>query len=283
MRFWITIFLLSTVVVSCDYFRAPKKPKAIARVGESYLFQDDIVDLVPKGTSKKDSIAIVKAFIDRWATQKLLFEAAERNIGKDKTNEFNALIDQYKVDLYTKDYIESLVIRQIDTVVTEVQIEEYYAKNKQYFKNSSELVKLRYINLVKENPKFAKIKSKFSSFTKKDRKELEQLAVQFKSYAFNDSIWVDINQVYEKIPFINLENKQKYISSGMNFQYPDSTTVWLVKVNNVLPKDSPTPLEFLKPTIKQIIINNRKLDLINTIEKEITNDAIKDNKYEIYK
>ena len=283
MRFWITIFLLSTVVVSCDYFRAPKKPKAIARVGESYLFQDDIIDLVPKGTSKKDSIAIVKSFIDRWATQKLLFEAAQRNIGKDKVSEFSALIDQYKVDLYTKDYIESLVIRQIDTVVTEVQIEEYYAKNKQYFKNSSELVKLRYINLVKENPKFAKIKSKFSSFTKKDRKELEQLAVQFKSYAFNDSIWVDINQVYEKIPFINLENKQKYISSGMNFQYPDSTTVWLVKVNNVLPKDSPTPLEFLKPTIKQIIINNRKLDLINTIEKEITNDAIKDNKYEIYK
>ena len=283
MRFWITIFLLSTMVVSCDYFRAPKKPKAIARVGESYLFQDDIVDLVPKGTSKKDSIAIVKSFIDRWATQKLLFEAAQRNIGKDKVSEFNALIDQYKVDLYTKDYIESLVIRQIDTVVTEVQIEAYYAKNKQYFKNSSELVKLRYINLVKENPKFAKIKSKFSSFTKKDRKELEQLAVQFKSYAFNDSIWVDINQVYEKIPFINLENKQKYISSGINFQYPDSTTVWLVKVNKVLPKDSPTPLEFLKPTIKQIIINNRKLDLINTIEKEITNDAIKDKKYEIYK
>jgi hypothetical protein len=109
------------------------------------------------------------------------------------------------------------------------------------------------------------------------------LAVQFKSYAFNDSIWVDINQVYEKIPFINIENKQKYISSGMNFQYPDSSRVWLVKVNKVLPKNSATPLEFLRPTIKQIIINNRKLKLINTLEKEITNDAIKDNKYEIYK
>jgi hypothetical protein len=283
MKSWISIFLLAALVVSCDYFKAPKKPKAIARVGESYLFQDDIADLVPKGTSKKDSIAIVKSFIDRWATQKLLFEAAERNITNDKVAEFNTLIEQYKIDLYTKDYIESLVIRQIDTVVTDVQIEDYYGKNKQYFKNSSELVKLRYINLVKENPKFAKIKSKFSSFTKKDRNELEQLAVQFKSYAFNDSIWVDINQVYEKIPFINLENKQKYISSGINFQYPDSTTVWLVKVNKVLPKDSPTPLEFLKPTIKQIIINNRKLELIKTIEKEITNDAIKDNKYEIYK
>ena len=271
------------MVSSCDYFKAPREPKAIARVGKSYLYESDIVNLVPKGTSKQDSIAIVKSFIGRWATQKLLFEAAEKNIGKDQLDEFNVLIEQYKVDLYTKAYLENLVIRQVDTLVTDDQIVDYYNKNKQYFKNSSELVKLRYINLVKENPKFAKIKSKFSSFTKKDKKELEQMAVQFKSYAFNDSIWVDINQVYEKIPFINLENKQKYVSSGMNFQYPDSTTIWLVKINNVLPKDSATPLEFLKPTIKQIIINNRKLELINNLEKEITNDAIKDNKYEIYK
>jgi hypothetical protein len=247
------------------------------------LYQEDVKDVVPKGTTKKDSLAIIKSFINQWATKKLLFEAAERNLSNDKVSEFNVLMDQYKVDLYTKAYIEELVIRQVDTLVTEKQIVDYYEKNKQYFKNPAELVKLRYINLVKENPKFAKVKSKFSSFTKKDKKELEQLAVQFKSYAFNDSIWVDINQVYEKIPFINIENKQKYISSGMNFQYPDSSTVWLVKVNKVLPKNSATPLEFLRPTIKQIIINNRKLKLINTLEKEITNDAIKDNKYEIYK
>ncbi len=283
MKFLIPIILLSFLVTSCDYFKPPKEPKAIARVGKSYLYESDILNLVPKGSSKEDSLAIVKSFIDRWATKKLLFEAAEKNIEKDQIEVFNDLIEQYKVDLYTKDYLENLVIRQIDTLVTDVQIEDYYVKNKQYFKNSTELVKLRYINLVKENPKFAKIKSKFSSFTKKDKKELEQMAVQFKSYAFNDSIWVDINQVYEKIPFITIDNKNQYILSGKNFQYPDSTTVWLVKVNHVLPKDSSTPLEFLKPTIKQIIINNRKLELINTLEKEITNDAIKDKKYEIYK
>ena len=283
MKFWCSIVLLHTVVASCDYFSAPKEPKAIARVGKNYLYQEDILDVVPEGTSKKDSIAIVKVFINQWATQKLLFEAAERNLSNDKVAEYNALMEQYKVDLYTKAYIEELVIRQVDTLVTEEQIVVYYDKNKQYFKNASELVKLRYINLVKENPKFAKIKAKFSSFTKKDKKALEQLSVQFKSYAFNDSIWVDINQVYEKLPFLTEENKNKYISNGSNFQYPDATTLWLVKVNKVLPKDSATPLEFLRPTLKQIIINNRKLELVNTIEKDITNDAINDKKYEIYK
>jgi hypothetical protein len=276
------VFVFS-IVASCDYFSVPKEPKAIARVGKNFLYQEDVKDVVPKGTTKKDSLAIIKSFINQWATKKLLFEAAERNLSNDKVSEFNVLMDQYKVDLYTKAYIEELVIRQVDTLVTEKQIVDYYEKNKQYFKNPSELVKLRYINLVKENPKFAKIKAKFTSFTKKDRKGLEELAVQFKSYAFNDSIWVDINQVYEKLPFLTEENKNKYISNGSYFQYLDSTTLWLVKVNKVLPKDNATPLEFLKPALKQIIINNRKLELVNTIEKEITNDAINDKKYEIYK
>lgn len=283
MKQLVQIIFIAVLVSSCDYFSAQKDPKAIARVGKNYLYQEDLLNLVPSGTSKKDSSAIVKSFIDRWATQKLLFEASERNISQAKITEFNALINQYKVDLYTKAYLEELVIRQVDTMVSDAQIETYYNDNKQFFKNPSELVKLRYINLVKENPKFANIKAKFSSFTKKDRKTLEQQAIKFKSYAFNDSIWVDINQVYEKLPFLNIENKNKYITSGSNFVYPDSTTVWLVKVNKVLPKDSPTPHEFLKPTIKQIIINNRKLELVYTLEKEITNDALKDKKYEIYK
>ena len=50
------------------------------------------------------------------------------------------------------------------------------------------------------------------------------MAVQFKSYAFNDSIWVDINQVYEKIPFINIENKQKYIIKAR--EYNKSVANW---------------------------------------------------------
>ena len=275
--------VLVLVVSSCSYFKKPQEPEAVARVGDVYLYKSDIKDLVPKGTSANDSVAIVKSYIGRWATQNILYNAAEYNLSDSQLEGFTDLINQYRVDLYTKAYLEELVKQQIDTVVTEAQINSYYGLNKQYFKNSSELIKLRYINLVKENQKLDKIKAKFSSFTKNDKKDLQEQAIQFKSYAFNDSMWVDINQVYEKLPFINVNNKEEYIVSGKNFQYPDSTTVWLVKVNSVLSKNEATPLQFLRPTIKQVIINNRKLELVKTIEKEITNDAIKNNKYEIYK
>jgi hypothetical protein len=276
-------YILFFTLVACDYIKKTQEPEAVARVGDEFLFRSDLQNLVPNGASKEDSIAIVKSFIDRWATQKLLFEAAEINLNKTKVDELNQLIQQYKVDLLTNAYLEELIIRKVDTVVSNDEITQYYEANKQFFKNPNELVKLRYINLVKENPKFEKIRAKFNSFTPKDKNELAEMAIQFKSYAFNDSIWVDVNQVYQKLPFINADNKEKYISNGMSYQYPDSTTVWLVKVKQVLPKDNPTPLLFLRPTIKQVIINKRKVELIKTIENEITNDAFKNNKYEIYK
>jgi hypothetical protein len=276
-------YILFFTFFACDYIKKPQEPESVARVGDDFLFRSDLQNLVPNGTSKEDSIAIVKSFIDRWATQKLLFEAAELNLNSEKVDELNQLIKQYKVDLFTNAYLEELIIRKIDTVVSNDEINQYYEANKQFFKNPNELVKLRYINLVKENPKFEKIRAKFNSFTPKDKNELAEMAIQFKSYAFNDSIWVDVNQVYQKLPFINADNKEKYISNGISYQYPDSTTVWLVKVKQVLPKDNPTPLQFLRPTIKQVIINKRKVELIKTIENEITNDAFKNNKYEIYK
>lgn len=271
------------VFFSCGKESITNEADAIARVNNVYLYASDLENLVPAGTPKKDSIAIVKDFINRWATQQLLIDNANTNISKSKKKELDELINQYKIDLYSKAYLEQLVLTKIDTVITSEEIEKYYNTNKNNFKANSPLVKLRYINLVKGNNKFNSINAKFSSFKSKDKKELKNLAIQFKNYAFNDSVWVDIDQVYQNLSFVNQDNWAKYIDAGISYQYVDASSVWLVKVKDVIPKNSVVPLSYISPTIKQIILNKRKTDLINKIQTEITNDAIKDNDFEIFK
>ena len=281
MKFITALFLL--LLISCNYFKSAKEPKAIARVDNDFLYEKDVASLIPKGTSKEDSIIIVHNFINQWAREKLLYETSIKNLNSQESLKFDELIEQYKVDLYTKAYLEQLVYAKIDTVISQKDIESYYEKNKIFFKTESELVKLRYIYLVKDNPNLDNIKSKFTSFTKKDKKALQEMSIQFKNYALNDSIWVNINQVYERIPFINVSNKETYISSGINFQYADCTDIWLVKVNQVLPKNTIPPIQYLTPTLKEVILNERKKQFIKNIEQDILKDAIKNNKYEIYK
>ncbi|TBX70456.1 hypothetical protein EZL74_04590 [Flavobacterium silvisoli] len=276
------LFLL-LMACSCNYFKPEQKPESIARVGKSYLYKSDIAKLVPAGTSKQDSILMVRDFIDRWASQKLLIDAAERNLSETKKTEFNALIRQYKVDLYTKAYIDEVVKNTVDTVVSQDELKKYYNENKENFKTTGTLVRMRFINLAKDNPRFTTISNKFFDYNKKDKKFWETYALQFKSFALNDSVWIDMSQVYVKLPVINPGNRDEYIRAGKKIQIQDNNDVYLIKVTNVIDKNQISPFEYIKPTLKEVILNKRKLELIKKFEKEITDDAIKNKDYEIYK
>ena len=271
------------LLLSCTMFQPDAKPKSVARVADSYLYREDLKGLVPAGTSKQDSILIVRGFMDRWASQKLLIKAAERNLGNEQKEAFNTLIRQYKIDLYTKAYLEELVKREVDTVVSEAELEKYYKENKENFRTTGILVRLRYINLPKDHPKFATIRGKFQDFRKSDKKFWDTYQLQFRNSALNDSVWVEMNQIYRKLPFITPDNRDTYISPGISFEKADGENVYLVRILNVIDKNQISPYVYVKPTLQQVILNRRKLELIKKIEKEITDDAIKDKDYEIYK
>lgn len=281
IKFLFLIVIIS--IVSCKKEASQTDNFAIARVNNSKLYREDIKDLVPVGTSKKDSVIIVKDFIDRWASQKLLFNAAEVNLSDEKQKELINLVDQYKKDLYTKAYIEQLVYKSFDTIVNDQELNEYYEKNKENFKTNSALVKMSYVQIYKSNPKLTALTNKFVNSSKENKEAIRNSAIEFKSYAFNDSIWIDMNQVYEKLPFINIENKEKYLVKGKTIKFADSTDVYLIKTSNFIERNQVSPFQYIKPTLKKVILNNRKIELINKFQKDITTDALKDKKYEIYK
>lgn len=273
----------SILLTACTLFNSNLKTKAIARVNSDYLYIEDIINLVPPGISKEDSIVIVRSFIDRWASKKLLIKVAEVNLNSTKKATFDTLIQQYKIDLYTKAYLEEIVKRTTDTVITDKELKNYYQENKENFKTNGTLVRLRFINLKKDNPRYELIKNKFFDFRKSDKKFWETYSMQLNSFAFNDSIWTELSQVYLKLPFINPDNLDDYIVTGKSIQQSEAGNSYLVKISNVIDKNQIAPFEYLKPTLKEVLLNKRKLELIKKIEKEITDDAIKDKKYEVYK
>lgn len=276
------ILLLLVAVTSCKFFKETDDRIRVARVNDTYLYYDDIKDLVTEGTSKEDSTLLVQNFIKRWATQQLLVDGAKLNLSQSQQDAFDKLVVQYKNDLYTKAYIEALVERNIDSTVTQEEAEEYYNANKDVFKLNEELIKFRYIHVNQNIIDFKNIEQKFKRFNNEDKKQLDSISIQFKSYSLNDSIWIKVSQVINKIPVINAENKNELLKKSNFVQLKDSLGVYLMQINDVLLRNDTAPLEYVKPTIDQIVINKRKLELIKELEKDITKDAIKNNQFEIY-
>jgi hypothetical protein len=255
----------------------------VARVNDAYLYIEDISDLASEGTTKEDSTLLVQNFINRWATQQLLIDGAKLNLSDAKQETFNKLINQYRNDLYTKAYLEALVKRSIDTLVNDDEASVYYNENKEAFKLNEELIEFRYVHLEKNMLNFRRIEEQFKRFEPKDKKELDSVAIQFKSYSLNDSIWVKVTQVIDKIPVLHSENKDELLKKSNFIQLKDSLGVYLMQINDVLLRNDTAPLEYVRPTIDQIVINQRKLELIRRLEKDITKDAIKNKQFEIYK
>lgn len=279
----ISIACLVLSLTSCDYFSKKENPRAIARVVNDYLYEEDIKNLISDKVTPEDSVLIVRNYIDRWASQKLLIEASELNLSAEQKTEFDKLVSQYKIELYTKAYLEQMVKRSIDTVISNEEVKQYYDENKANFKTNTILAKLRYIKVPKEHQKLNQIKEKFFNPKKADQQFWDTYLMQLNSAAMNDSVWVDAYQIYQKVSFINSDNVDQYIQSGKKYEYDEGESMYFVKINAVLPENEISPLSYIEPTIRQIILNKRKLEFIKKIEKEITNDALKNNKYEIYK
>jgi hypothetical protein len=270
------------VFASCDFFKKKDDRKPIARVNESYLYKEDVEDVVPEGASKQDSTILVNAYINRWARQLLLMDGALLNLSENKQSDFSKLVEQYKNDLYTKAYLEGLVKKKIDTMVPLNEAKVFYEANKESFKLNDELLQFRYVSLPLNPIDLDSIKKRFKRFEAKDKRYLDSISVQFKSYSLNDSLWVKLSQIAEKIPVINAENKNQLLKKSNYVQLKDSLNLYLVQVNNVRLQNDYAPLEYVKPSIKQIVINKRKLELIKQLENDITKDAIKNNQFQIY-
>ncbi len=273
--------LLILTLVSCGYFTEETQKDAIARVNNEYLYSSDLQGLVSEGTSKEDSIQIVNGFITRWATQHLLINKALVNLSQDKQDNFQELVQEYKNDLYTEAYKNQIVLNQIDSTVSMAELKEFYDANRDNFKLNDQLLKVRYIQLDNKNDNVAQTREKLSRYNTKDKKQLQELAFQFTTYNFNDSIWVQKDVLLEALPVI--QGKESQVLNKSNFtQLQDSLGIYLVKIENVLNPNDVAPLSYVRGTITQIILNKRKLELIKKLETDITKDAIKNNEFEIY-
>ncbi|MEJ6791931.1 MAG: peptidyl-prolyl cis-trans isomerase [Lacinutrix sp.] len=274
--------VIAFTFASCDYFKPVETENAIARVNESYLFSSDIEKILPDNYTKEDSTVLVNSYINNWATEQLLVQGATLNLEDKTREEYNNLIEQYKNDLFSKAYLEALVYRDLDTIVSSIEVTKYYEENKQAFKLNEDLIKFRYINIDENRLDFNDVKQKFKRFNTKDKQELNEIAIQFKSYSLNDSVWIRLDQVITKIPTVTTDNKNELLKKSNFIQSKDSLGLYLMQINDVLLRNDEAPPEYVRPTIKQIVVNKRKLELIRQLKKDITKDAIKNKQFEIY-
>ena len=282
---YLNTFLIITFIVltTCDFPKVKDNIQPLARANDVLLLKDDIDFSFIDGATKSDSIIFVQNVINDWATNQLLIDGAIQNLNDETQFEFEQLVQQYKIDLYSSAYLEALVGNNLDSLVSYEELQDVYLLNKELFTLKEDLLKLRYININTSLSNLNEVKKMFKRFNSDDRSELDSISIQFNSLYFRDTIWIKKEDVISKIKPLELGFNKVLLKKSNFIEIKDSLGLYLIKINEVLQRGKPAPVEYVSPTIKQIVINNRKLNLIRKLKSDIVNDAIKNKKFETFK
>ena len=98
----------------------------------------------------------------------------------------------------------------------------------------------------------------------------------------NDSIWVQSYQFFNRLPLIREKRYKNFLKNNTFFELQDSLEVYLVVIEEVVLRNELAPMEYVKPTLKQILINKRKLELMRQFDREIIEEGFRQKSYELY-
>ena len=285
------LVLLLTVTLGCDEIKniyndlitkkITEQETAIARVHEQYLYLKDIERIVPRGTSSQDSVSFVNRYIESWIRKQLMLSKAGE-IDMDKV-EIERKIQDYQYALIVYEYQKNHIKENLDTTITVKEIEQYYKANLANFELKQNIIKGRFIKIPIDAPKTDQVKKWVKSEANEELKELKSYCFRFATlYSLEDSIWFNFDEVIQNTPFKSIPNKIQFLHNNRYIEAEDSNFVYILKINDYEITDQISPLEFVKETIKNIIINRRKVELIRNLEESIYKGAKLNLEFEIY-
>jgi len=273
-------YFLLLLFYSCS-FSTNEESSAVARVGENYLFSSYLKTQIGPSYNG-DSIQITNRMIDDWAEQLLYLMKAEINLSSTEKKRLDELVRTYRNDLYVKTYKDMAIRSQLDSVVELEEIQAYFEQNKVNFRTNKDLLRGRYVRVRNENYNLRMIRRSLKRFNDDDKVFLDSIALQFTTYSMNDSIWVRASQFFNRLPSISESRYKKFLKNETFFELQDSLEVYLVVVEEVVLRNNLAPLEYVMPTLKQILINKRKLELMRQFDREIIEEGLRQNNYEVY-
>jgi hypothetical protein len=281
-KLYIFLFSFSSIflLVSCSS-KEEAKEKAVARVFDTELYPSNFENVVPYGIKGKDSIELVKKYIQQWVQDELVLQYAKSNLTEEQLN-IEKEVEEYRKNLIIYNYQKELISQKLDTVVQAGEIEKYYNTYSSNFILKDNIAHVYYIKLNKKTPGIEKVKRWYVSNNPKDIDNLRSFCIQFaENYFLDDNTWLLFDDILKEVPIENY-NTELLLKNNTNIELADSSFVYFLRIKGYKIKNSVSPLSFERDNIKNIIINKRKLQLIDEMKREVYNHALDNNDFEIF-
>lgn len=272
----ISLMVATLWVVSCrelpDYLVGDN---VIARVGREDLTREDIAATLPAALTGEDSVAYVKAYVDKWFVRQLkieeaaaLFESSEQDIEK--------LVEDYRQSLLTSRVDQHYIDQRMEKEVTDEQIAEYYNAHKSDFTLDRTLVKgrvLRFDAAFRQSKKLKEQMKKALASAEAEKSFSDVCEKQGFELIDNRAEWVNFSDFLAHLPVLAAEDNEPLLDKLGVQEMKMGKDCYYFDFTSVCRKGNVAPLEVVADNIRRILLTRRRAEVIRTHEEEIFRTA----------
>lgn len=279
-----SILIFSVLLIGgCQYFqpKVEEKQKIVARVGDKELTEENLQELSPSNLSKADSATFAEKFITDWVKKQLMIKRAEEAIDFNEARIQSKVLD-YQYALMVHELEQKYIDANIDEEVSESEIEEYYSEKSQNFILRQNLAKCIYFKVPTSAPNVWRLRRALKNYPA-DTTQIWEYANEHAVKAFTeDSVWVKFDEVLLETPLKEVTDKVDFLKRNSSVEVSDEEFIYFLRIFEYKVIGEIAPLEFIRESVADIIINKRKITLKKNLEKRIYEEAQQTNAFEIY-
>lgn len=275
IRYYIVI-IVGLFVASCEevaFLKLGEKDDPIAVVGESSLYMEDLKNISFQGMTASDSVEFLKAHVNKWVVTQLKKEKSHQLMTEQELEDIERKIEDYRNSLLTFSY-ERALAAEVDTLVTEAQLNDYYNENRSKYRLIGPVVKAKIVAYPKSYKQKVKLKKIVVSNDEDAYYDLVDMSkkgdLEFYDYTKE---WFYFKDILQKIPFS--DNKvDELLKRDKFWDIADEEVNYMVSIQHYLLTGDYVPQEMVEGRLKSAIINGRRKDFIEQMEDTLLINSI---------
>lgn len=271
------------LLMGCQYLQ-PKQVEEVqivARVGEKELTLTSLNELTPSNLSAADSATFAEKFVMDWVKKQLMIKRAEEAIDFNEARIQNKVLD-YQYALMVHELEKKYIDANLDEDVSEIEISSYYDEKSENFVLRENLAKCIYFKIPSNAPNIWRLRRSLRNYPG-DTAQIWSYTDEHAVNAFiEDSVWVKFDEVLKETPLKDVSDKAAFLKTNSSVEVSDEEFTYFLKIFEYKTIGEIAPLEFIKESVADVIINKRKISLKKELEKKIYEEAEQTNAFEIY-
>jgi hypothetical protein len=238
---------------------------------------EELRERIPNNISAEDSTALAQEIIQSWLKDALVLQEAEKMSDEEKLS-VERRIEDYRKSLLIYSFEQDWIKKNMDTVVTNEQIQSYYDSNKSALKVNEHFLKLKYCALPENTEDTQKMTDAFSS---EDGATWEAFCQQAGAKYYNKpDVFMNWEQFAKLIPMAIADRSVFLSQTTSTQQIVLNGEIFWFKVSSFLLPGDQAPLEMVRNNIASILLNIRKQEVLQKMKNDLYEKAKSEGKIE---